>query len=80
MFRVMEVVDVTVELPIASSPWSACSEAEPPARGSDHPDRPGRGVALAHALGKVATPRPLTHELFADRAGAASRSTSWPSA
>ena len=62
-FRVMEVVGLTVDLP-SQFPLLTLQEAEPPFRQLTIPLGMAEGVAMGHALHKVATPRPLTHELF----------------
>jgi uncharacterized protein len=63
VLRVMEVVHVHVPLP-SQFPVVTLREAEAPFRSMELPIGMAEGVALAHALHKVATPRPLTHELF----------------
>jgi bifunctional DNase/RNase len=65
VFRVMDVVEVTVALP-SPYPTVTLREAEPPYRTLSIPVGLPEGTALAHALYKVATPRPLTHELMAE--------------
>lgn len=65
VFRVMDVVEVTVALP-SPYPTVTLREAEPPYRTLTIPVGLPEGTALAHALYKVATPRPLTHELMVD--------------
>jgi uncharacterized protein len=62
-FRVMEVVNLTLDLP-SPYPVVTLQEAEPPFRQLAMPLGMAEGVALAHAFRKVPTPRPLTHELF----------------
>ncbi len=62
-FRVMEVLTVTLELP-SQFPVVTLRETEPSFRHLAMPMGMAEGVALAHALGKVRTPRPLTHELL----------------
>ncbi len=62
-FRVMDVLSVSVDLP-AQYPTVHLQEAEPPLRDLTFPIGLPEGVALAQALRRVATPRPLTHELF----------------
>jgi uncharacterized protein len=64
-FRVMDVVDVTMALP-SPYPTVTLREAEPPYRTLVIPVGLPEGTALAHALYKVATPRPLTHELIVE--------------
>lgn len=65
VFRVMDVVEVAVALP-SPYPTVTLREAEPPYRTLSIPVGMPEGTALAHALYKVATPRPLTHELMAE--------------
>lgn len=62
-FRVMDVMSVTLDLP-GQYPVVCLQEAEVPLRELTFPVGMAEGVALAHALRKVGTPRPLTHELF----------------
>ncbi|MHB1584150.1 MAG: bifunctional nuclease family protein [Acidimicrobiales bacterium] len=62
-FRVMDVLSVALELP-GQYPTVHLQEAEPPLRDLVFPIGLPEGTALAHALRRVATPRPLTHELF----------------
>jgi hypothetical protein len=63
VFRVMDVMSVTVELP-DQYPLVMLQEAEPPLRELSFRVGLPEGVALAYALRGVSTPRPLTHELF----------------
>jgi uncharacterized protein len=63
VFRVMDVMSVTVELP-DQYPLVTLQEAEPPLRELSFRVGLPEGVALAYALRGVSTPRPLTHELF----------------
>jgi uncharacterized protein len=65
VFRVMDVVEVAVALP-SPYPTVTLREAEPPYRTLSIPVGLPEGTALAHALYKVATPRPLTHELMVE--------------
>jgi uncharacterized protein len=65
VFRVVDVVEVTVALP-SPFPTVTLREAEPPYRTLTIPVGLPEGTALAHALYKVATPRPLTHELMVE--------------
>jgi bifunctional DNase/RNase len=65
VFRVMDVMDVSLELP-SQYPQVTLQEAEPPLRHLVFPIGLHEATGLAHALHKVATPRPLSHELFAD--------------
>lgn len=62
-FRVMDVLSVALDLP-GQYPTVHLQEAEPPLRDLVFSIGLPEGTALAHALRKVATPRPLTHELF----------------
>jgi uncharacterized protein len=64
-FRVMEVVTLLVDLP-SQYPVVTLQEREPPFRQLSMPFGMADGVALGHAFKKVPTPRPLTHQLFAD--------------
>ncbi|HEX4083138.1 MAG TPA: bifunctional nuclease family protein [Acidimicrobiales bacterium] len=63
VFRVMDVMSVTVDLP-DQYPLVMLQEAEPPLRELSFRVGLPEGVALAYALRGVSTPRPLTHELF----------------
>jgi bifunctional DNase/RNase len=63
-FRVMDVDAVSLDLP-AQYPSVALLEAEPPLRTLVFPVGLTEGTALALALHKMSSPRPLTHELFA---------------
>jgi bifunctional DNase/RNase len=65
VFRVMDVVEVGVALP-SPYPMVTLRETEPPYRTLTFPCGMPEGTTLAHALYKVATPRPLTHELFVE--------------
>jgi len=62
-FRVMDVVSVAVTLP-SQNPVVELREADPPYRGLSVPVGLPEGAALSYALERMATPRPLTHELF----------------
>jgi bifunctional DNase/RNase len=64
-FRVMDVEDVRLDLP-AQYPSVTLSESEPPMRQLVFPVGLPEGTALALALRRMASPRPLTHELFMD--------------
>jgi uncharacterized protein len=64
VFRIVELFDVTVELP-ATYAVANLVEREAPARRLDIPLALADGTALAYALRRIETPRPLTHELFA---------------
>jgi uncharacterized protein len=63
VFRVVEVASVDIELP-DQFPVLRLEEAEPPSRELSFRIGVPEGVAIAHALRHLATPRPLTHELF----------------
>jgi uncharacterized protein len=65
VFRIMAVVDLTVDLP---DPFAVVHliEDEPPARRLDIPIALADATSLAYALGRGGTPKPLTHELFTD--------------
>jgi bifunctional DNase/RNase len=62
-FRVMDVDGVSLELP-AQFPAVTLLESEPPFRSLVFPIGLTEGTALALALHKMESPRPLTHELF----------------
>lgn len=64
-FAVVLVVDVAMELP---SPHAVVTfrEVDDPHRVFAIPVGMPEAIALAHAWRGVATPRPLTHELFSD--------------
>ncbi len=59
------VASVAVDLP-AAHPVVVVRELEPPGRQLSFPVAPADGAALAHALRRVPTARPLTHDLFVD--------------
>jgi hypothetical protein len=63
-FRVMDVDGVSLELP-AQFPTVTLLESEPPLRNLVFPIGLTEGTALALALHKMESPRPMTHELFA---------------
>jgi uncharacterized protein len=63
-FRVMDVADVSLDLP-SQYPSVTLQEAEPPLRSLVFPVGLPEGTALALALRRMDSPRPLTHELFA---------------
>ena len=63
--RVVRVTEVAVDLP-SQYPTVTLQEDESPERRVVIPIGMPEGVALAHAWRQVATPRPLTHELFAE--------------
>ena len=59
------VASVSMDLP-AAHPVVVVRELEPPGRQLSFPVAPADGAALAHALRRVPTARPLTHDLFVD--------------
>jgi bifunctional DNase/RNase len=63
-FRVMDVEDVSLDLP-SQFPTVTLVEAEPPLRTLLFPVGLTEGTALALAMRRMESPRPLTHELFA---------------
>ncbi len=62
-FRVMDVDDVSLELP-AQYPAVTLVESEPPMRTLVFPVGLPEGTALAQALRRLPGRRPMTHELF----------------
>jgi len=70
VFRVMDVHDVALELP-AQFPAVTLVEAEPPMRSLVFPVGLPEGTALALAMRRMASPRPLTHELLVEVLGVA---------
>jgi bifunctional DNase/RNase len=62
-FRVMDVEDVSLDLP---SPYPAVTlvESEPPMRALVFPVGMPEGTAMAQALRRMDSRRPMTHELF----------------
>jgi uncharacterized protein len=62
-FRVMDVDDVSIDLP---SPYPAVTlvESEPPMRALVFPVGMPEGTAMAQALRRMDSRRPMTHELF----------------
>jgi bifunctional DNase/RNase len=62
-FRVMDVEDVSLELP-SQYPQITLVENEAPLRSLVFPVGLTEGTALALALRRMASPRPMTHELF----------------
>ena len=64
-FRVMELEDVSLDLP-AQYPSVTLVEAEPPMRTLVFPVGMTEGTAMALALRHIASRRPMTHELFMD--------------
>jgi hypothetical protein len=63
VFRVMDVEDVSLDLP-SQYPSVTLVENEPPLRALVFPVGFGEGTALALALRRMESPRPMTHELF----------------
>jgi bifunctional DNase/RNase len=64
-FRVMDVEDVSLELP-SQFPSVTLGESEPPLRQIVFPVGLPEGAALAQALRRLRGRRPMTHELFMD--------------
>jgi hypothetical protein len=64
-FRVMHVEDVSIDLP-SQFPSVTLVEAEPPMRALVFPVGLAEGAAMALAIRRMASRRPLTHELFMD--------------
>jgi uncharacterized protein len=64
-FRVMNVEDVSLDLP-SQFPTVTLVESEPPWRTLVFPIGLTEGTALALALRRMDSPRPMTHELFAN--------------
>jgi uncharacterized protein len=62
-FRVMDVDDVAMDLP-SPYPTVTLVESEPPMRSLVFPIGLTEGTALALALRRMESPRPMTHELF----------------
>jgi bifunctional DNase/RNase len=62
-FRVMDVDAVSLDLP-AQFPTVTLLESEPPLRSLVFPIGLPEGTALALALRRMESPRPMTHELF----------------
>jgi hypothetical protein len=62
-FRVMDVEEVVLDLP-SQYPTVTLVEAEPPLRTLTFPVGLPEGTALALALRRMDSPRPMTHELF----------------
>ncbi len=62
-FRVMDVEDVSLDLP-SQFPLVTLVESEPPLRTLVFPVGLTEGTALALAMRRMDSPRPLTHELF----------------
>ena len=63
-FRVMDVEDVSLDLP-SQFPLVTLVESEPPLRTLVFPVGLTEGTALALAMRRMDSPRPMTHELFA---------------
>lgn len=59
------LVDIAMELP-ASHPYLVLREVDQPCREMRIPIGLSDGVAIAYAWRGLATPRPLSHELFSD--------------
>jgi bifunctional DNase/RNase len=64
----MDVESIALELP-AQYPLVTLVESEPPLRNLVFPVGLSEGTALALAFYKMTSPRPLTHELFAQVLG-----------
>jgi bifunctional DNase/RNase len=62
-FRVMDVEDVALDLP-AQYPYVTLVESEPPMRALVFPVGLPEGTAMAQALRRMDSRRPMTHELF----------------
>jgi bifunctional DNase/RNase len=62
-FRVMDVEDVSLQLP-ASHPSVTLVETAPPMRALVFPVGLAEGTAMAQALRRLDSRRPMTHELF----------------
>ena len=62
-FRVMDVEDVSLDLP-SQFPLVTLVESEPPMRTLVFPVGLPEGTALAQALRRMESLRPMTHELF----------------
>lgn len=65
MWRLVAVVDVAVQLPTAY-PEVVLRETSPPFRTMRIPVGMAEGTAIAYAWRRMATPRPLTHQLLVD--------------
>jgi bifunctional DNase/RNase len=63
VFRVMDVEDVSLDLP-SQFPSVTLSESEPPMRSLVFPVGLTEGTALAMAQRRMESPRPSTHDLF----------------
>ena len=64
-FRVMHVEDVAMDLP-SLYPSVTLVEADPPMRALVFPVGLAEGAAMAQALRRMTSRRPMTHELFMD--------------
>jgi uncharacterized protein len=64
-FRVMDVDDVSLDLP-SQYPSVTLVESEPPMRELVFPVGLPEGIAMAQALRGISGRRPMTHELFMD--------------
>jgi uncharacterized protein len=62
-FRVMDVEDVALDLP-SPYPYVTLVESEPPMRALVFPVGLPEGTAMAQALRRMDSRRPMTHELF----------------
>jgi uncharacterized protein len=62
-FRVMDVEDVSLDLP-STYPAVTLVESEPPMRALVFPVGLPEATAMAQALRRMDSPRPMTHELF----------------
>ena len=63
VFRVMDVEDVSLDLP-SQYPAVTLVESEPPMRALVFPVGLPEGTAMAQALRRMESRRPMTHELF----------------
>jgi hypothetical protein len=64
-YRVMDVEDVSLDLP-SQYPAVTLIESEPPMRTLVFPVGMSEGTALAQAMRRMNSARPMTHELFMD--------------
>ncbi len=62
-YRVMDVENVSIDLP-SQYPSVTLIESEPPMRTLVFPVGLPEGTAMAQALRRMTSPRPMTHELF----------------
>jgi hypothetical protein len=65
VFRVMDVEDVSIDLP-TQYPMVTLIESEPPLRTLVFPVGMPEGTALAQAMRRMTSARPMTHDLFMD--------------